>query len=380
MNGSPRLWTLAAVGSGLAHVGLIIVASLLPEPERPTGGAADRDQLYTPGAVIPIEARPQMIAADLPSVEPTWPAESRATSEEPAGESNDGSSAALPAPGSGTAGSDTAPSPSPLPENTMLHGMRRDARSRATIGSGGGSGVIDPGSLMGSREDYRSSVDRPGRGGGAVQGPAAPAKAGPKYAFKRERGKLVYRDPSGHFVAFLRADGRVDFRNKGAKASWTQIGIGDPGGLVAKAAGSDPNARLKAKLLEATFELRLGMAIKFQKKQIDKGLRRLKKDLEKIWTDERRDLAARKRLLFERWDECDEPEDIAGGSSSLPGFAEADASELDTARRDAAGKARQEIEKFVRKHAPKGSPEAYSSSELAELNRGRSSKQKFAPY
>src|SRR5690606_28685987 len=186
--------------------------------------------------------------------------------------------------------------------------------------------TVDPALLQGSRELYEQSVDDVDQA--AVQGPAP---AGPSseqdYSFSKENGKLVYRDPGGRFVATLNPDGRVNVRNKGAKASWTNIGMAGPGDLLSAAAGDDPYARLKAKLLKATFEMRLGMAIDFQKRQLDKRLSRLDGELDKIWADERRDLSARKELLFQRWDECDEPDEFEG-QAELPGFGAVENSEL----------------------------------------------------
>jgi hypothetical protein len=232
--------------------------------------------------------------------------------------------------------------------------------------------------LHGSRELYEDSA-RDAAEVAAIQGPA-PAPSGKQdYAFSKENGKLVYRDPGGRFVATLNPDGRVNFRNKGAKATWTNIGMAGPGDMLSAAAGEDPYARLKAALLKATFEMRLGMAVDFQKRQLDKRLSRLDGELDKIWTDERRELSARKELLFQRWDECDEPDEVSA-AAELPGFGSVESSELDQARQGAATSARKRILKFIREHAPKGSAEAFTVTELADMNRRRASKQKFDPY
>jgi hypothetical protein len=365
------MWTRAAIGSVVFHVGLVVASALLPDGSR-NAGAARRDELFTPGAVIPIEALP-MVARVEPSGRPSFPNLDDAPSKAP----RDQSPSSTPNPSKGAERppdpqqAESEPSQAP---GLSLHGLRDGAKA-ATIGSGV---VVDPSMLGGSRDVYEDSVSNPGVGDGAVQGPVAPARdAG--YAFAREKGKLIYRDPHGRFVATLRSDGRVDFRNKGAKATWTQIGMGGAGDLITQAAGDDPYARLKAKLLDATFDMRLGMAVAFQKKQIDKRLSRLGSELDKIWSDERRDLSARKELLFQRWDECDEPDEVAS-VAELPGFGSIDSSELDEARNDAAINARRLIEKFICEHAPKGSAEAFTAAEIAEMNRRRASKQKFSPY
>ncbi|PRQ04438.1 hypothetical protein [Enhygromyxa salina] len=372
--GSSSFWSWAVVGSAVFHVGLVFAASLLPDGAG-RGGAGVADQLFTPGAVIPLETVPLPYARAEPTDEPSLPAmrpDARAPIDQPRSDN--------PAPGP-RGGSEPPPDPTQTESETRdtpgvsLHGMRDGARP-----STGGGVVVDPALLGGSRAVYEDSVNNPGVGSGAMQGPAAPAGAQVDYAFQHEKGKLVYRDPSGRFVATLRADGRVDFRNKAGKASWTQIGMGGPGDLLAAAAGDDPYARIKHKLLKATFEMRLGMAVKFQKKQLDKRLHRLGGDLDKIWADTGRGLSARKELLFQRWDECDEPEAGATAGADIPGFGKVDSSELDDARQDAALSARRLIEKFIREHAPKGSAEAFTPAELADMNRRRASTQKFQPY
>lgn len=366
-------WTRAVIGSMVFHAGLVVASVLLPDGTRHAGGAA-RDELFTPGAVIPIEALPTMARAE-PIGRPSPP---------PASDDDALAKAPLDRPKSGspspTQGAERPPEPQQAEPSRevpglSLHGLREGARA-ATTGSGV---VVDPSLLSGSREAYEESAVHPGIGGGAVQGPQAPSPD-VGYEFTREKGKLVYHDPHGRFVATLRSDGRVDFRNKGAKASWSQIGMAGPGDLINAAAGEDPYARLKAKLLSATFDMRLGMAVAFQKKQIDKRLARLGGELDKIWTDERRDLGTRKELLFQRWDECDEPEDVASPTVELPGFGTVESSELDEVRQDAASSARRMIEKFIREHAPKGSPEAFTAAELSDMNSRRASKQKFSPY
>lgn len=368
------MWTRAVIGSLVFHVGLVIASMVMPDGWR-HAGAPTRDELFTPGAVIPIEALPMTAHAE-PIGRPSPPP--RIDDDSPAKAPLDQSPSSTPTPRHDGAERPPTPEQAESEPNQApglsLHGLRDGARAATT-----GSVLVDPSLLAGSREAYESSISTPGVGDGAMQGPAAPSR-GADYAFAREKGKLVYRDPHGRFVATLRSDGRVDFRNKGAKASWTQIGLGGPGDLIAAAAGQDPYARIKAKLLEATFEMRLGMAVTFQKQQINKRLSRLGGELDKIWADDRRDLGSRKELLFQRWDECDEPEAVASPTAELPGFGTVETSELDEARQDAAGSARRLIETFIREHAPKGSAEAFTAAEIADMNRRRASKQKFSPY
>lgn len=369
-----RAWSVALVGSGVGHLAFAVVLSMMPNNEVRRGGGARRDQLFTPGAVVPIQTTAVTMMPtprDRPSV-PSDPAAAPFDEPKSPQPSPDGSGSRSDSP---TPTDEAPPSESP----GLLSGAR-DKTTGAMV-TAPGKVVFDPSMLAGSRDAYEDSAPPdPGVGSGEVQGPAPAPKS--DLSFTRSKGKMMYRDPGGRFTATLRSDGRVDFKNKAGKISWTDNAIGDPSALLAKASGQDPYARAKHELLKATFDLRLGMAVAFQKKQLDKRLDRLDGELSKIWADERRDLAARKELLFQRWDECDEPDETSDDESSaeVPGFGVVENSELDEARHDAAVGARKLIEKFIRKNAPTGSAEAFSASELASMNKRRISKQKFEPY
>ena len=379
---SSASWSWAVAGSIVFHVGLVIVSAWLPEGGA-AGGGSKRDPLFTPGAVIPIETTAVALAEPIAAAEPVLP-RVEPDPESPATAPTEAEASEHPQPDSPHPTGEPPPTPTEAeaqPNATApglsLHGLRDGAHAST---AGAGKVVVDPSMLQGSRELYEDSVQNPGVGSGGVQGPAPAPASGNDFTFTKEKGKLVYRDPAGRFVATLNADGRVNFRNKGAKGSWTNIGMAGPGDALMAAAGDDPYARLKHKLLKATFEMRLEMAVDFQKKQLDKRLARLNGELEKIWADERRDLGARKQLLFERWDECDEPDEVASAGAELPGFGAVDDSELDDARHSAAVSARKRILEFIRKHAPKGSAEAFTAAEIAAMNQRRVSKQKFSPY
>jgi len=75
--------------------------------------------------------------------------------------------------------------------------------------------------------------------------------------------------------------------------------------------------------------------------------------LEGLWNDTRRSARERRQLLFELWDEIDEHD-------------------------PACDRARIRILEFIDRRLPPGSPDAYSPSELATLNRGRTIR--FEPY
>jgi hypothetical protein len=161
----------------------------------------------------------------------------------------------------------------------------------------------------------------------------------------REGSKWIYRDPGGSFVATLQPDGGVEFRNDLVDVSVVASpGLGgtgehfvnvkveyDPVGVARLSRGRDPSPRTKAKLLAATFEMRMEIATKYHKQ----------------------------RLL-----------------DQLNGIAD----ELDESRRDYANAARQKIIRFIRSTVPANGPDAYTEAELAALNQRRVSEQRFTPY
>jgi len=129
----------------------------------------------------------------------------------------------------------------------------------------------------------------------------------------------------------------------------------------------------KRRLLNATKDMRLKMAVDFASKNIDKQLKRLHRDLIAIWTSDQPP-HTRRGLLFEAWDDCDERITV-----QLPGFTDRD-SEIDELRTSAGEKARAQILAFIRRHLPADSGDAYTDAELRTLNAKRVSKARFAPY
>jgi hypothetical protein len=148
----------------------------------------------------------------------------------------------------------------------------------------------------------------------------------------------------------------------------------DPVGVARLARGLDPSPRVKAHLLAATFEMRLEIATKYHKQRLIDQLSGLQDEIEAIWNHSGLSLSERKRLLFERWDECEEE------VGEFPGFQTADASALDDSRTAYAKASRQKIIRFIRSVAPPDGVDAFTVAELEELNRRRVSTQAFAPY
>lgn len=194
--------------------------------------------------------------------------------------------------------------------------------------------------------------------------------------FARDRrGNYAYREPAGHFTAKLLPDGRVRFKDHIIKAAPGGLKIPDLYTLVRKGQKRELWSRDKQLLLERTFELRLAIAVAHAEAQIDRRLAALYRDLLDVWGAPDRDARSRRRTLFDRWDDCDERMRVA-----LPGFEDAEVPRIDEVRKGAGTRARESIVAFVRKHLPAGSADAYPADELAELNRGRKSEQRFAPY
>lgn len=211
-------------------------------------------------------------------------------------------------------------------------------------------------------------------GGAHVTGPA-PLDSAPRSlaeaGFVRKRsGKMVYFDRTSGFKATLLPDGRMKFRTTATPSSL-------PGGaeVIRAAQGQELFQAQKKRLLEQTFDLRLAMAVDFARDKIDRRLKGLYRDLLDLWGKSGKSAAERRAMLFERWDECEE-----GISVGLPGFDSGASSELDDVRSAAGQKARETIERFVRRQLPAGSPDAFTAEELRRFNAKRHSQARFAPY
>ena len=284
------------------------------------------------------------------------------------------------------------PRPSAMePEPTPSGSLHEHERGTGLLSSGREARAFDPTLLRGSRSIYdESAASRPEGPQPRPNSHFASPPGDDDYRFEREGNEWIYRVPGGTFVASLQPDGSVDFRNKiikvkvGSMPSVARDGEEfitldvkhDAVAVAQLARGRDPNERVKAKLLAETFEFRLEIATKHAKQRLIDQLGQLEEELEGIWSASGRSLAERKRLLFERWDACEEEQ----VNVALEGFPDADTSALDETRRKLASAARRKILRFIAKVAPVGSPEAFTEAELAAYNQRRVSTQAFAPY
>jgi hypothetical protein len=181
-------------------------------------------------------------------------------------------------------------------------------------------------------------------------------------------GKLGYSDPSGKFNAYISRDGSVRFQD--AKSVQTKVclatvcvGGGSPKqvkrggkeyrttmgvefapllvGFIGRYGRQVGTNRLETAFLERTYDMRLEMSLRWQRRQIIKQLAALRDHLDELWIDPRfDDHSARRRIMRELWDECD------ADVQELPSLADAMPRELLLARKQAAAKARKVIENY----------------------------------
>jgi hypothetical protein len=121
--------------------------------------------------------------------------------------------------------------------------------------------------------------------------------------------------------------------------------------------GIDPYGRNKLALLDRTRDQRAELGERRRRDQLAHASELVQRNIERLWATAR-DLAARKRGLFELWDDCAETgsdELVAGG---------------DAARALVIGAIRARLR----------GADAYTAAELAQLNAIRRSKAVFAPY
>jgi hypothetical protein len=130
--------------------------------------------------------------------------------------------------------------------------------------------------------------------------------------------------------------------------------------LVMRAVGQDPYSARKMALLDRTRDERMAMALTENRARLRAALLRTPANLDRLWRAPGSSLAAKRRLLFTLWDECAE-----AGSDEVVATARA---------------VRATIEAFIRRRLPSGSGDAYGTDEIAELNRRRTSRARFAPY
>ncbi len=123
--------------------------------------------------------------------------------------------------------------------------------------------------------------------------------------------------------------------------------------------GQDPYAAKKLKYLDSTRDERVQIGNRYKAQQLEQSTQLMQKNIDSLWSHTL-DPAARKQGLFELWDDCAEAGDptiVEGGRA-----------------------ARLLVVGVIRARFPAASEQAFTATELAALNRKRSSKATFAPY
>jgi hypothetical protein len=211
-------------------------------------------------------------------------------------------------------------------------------------------------------------------------------------------GSFLYLDPRRRFTARFEPDGRVQFADRWRRPASNnrQRGVccgrppeGFAAGLnpfwgapvqgplewIMRGTGHDPAGAAKAAFLAKTRAFRTRLAVGWHLDLIRRRLEALDGELVALWGDREIPLVVRKRLLFQRWDECTERFDMR-----MTGIPHDAIVRIDEARTDAGMRARAKIETFVRRHAPARSPRAFTRTQLERLNAQRVSVRRFDPY
>jgi hypothetical protein len=214
---------------------------------------------------------------------------------------------------------------------------------------------------------------------------------------RRTDGGFDYTDPGHRFRARILVDGTVLFADRWHRPHSADRQHGKVGGrplgptslainpfVGVKASGplewimrarqQDPAGQAKAEFLDETRDFRTRMLVGDARVRVRERLRALPSELLALWSDGRRPWTEKRRIVFQKWDDC------VDAGPDRPAFAEAAADELATLRAEAAENARRTIEAFVRRHAPAGSQRAFAAAELERLNAKRRSAVRFDPY
>jgi hypothetical protein len=200
----------------------------------------------------------------------------------------------------------------------------------------------------------------------------APAAGPPSSGLLEDAAGGRKKSDQDVFVAKVDRDGSVRMRDKAnlsAELSWNPAkllsGRFDVTDYLMRKTKNDPYASRKLKFLDETRDERVEIGKAWRHQQLQQTAMIMRKNLERAWAAST-DPTARKRALFELWDEIVEPrsrDDLA-----------------DEVLVEAARSARKAVIGFIRAHLPQGSELAYSESELVAFNAKKQSSVKFSPY
>lgn len=199
---------------------------------------------------------------------------------------------------------------------------------------------------------------------------AGPGRGGDSSAWRPSGGGTM-RATKQPFNAEIRRDGTIVFGDRpnvaleGIRLSEQyQIpvlaGRFDVTDAVMSALGEKLYPYRKMKLMDESREMRMGMAAASHKESLKSALKNYDKHLRWVWSQGSMSVWKRKEVLFALWDECAEE-----GSSAVVASAKS---------------IRAMTLAFIRRQLPEDSSDAFTTSELSQLNKRRRSDAAFAPY
>lgn len=180
------------------------------------------------------------------------------------------------------------------------------------------------------------------------------------YRVKRLKdGTLEFRATG--FYAYIRPDGSLRFSDR--RVSWDGRNLGirfDITDAVMRRLGDDPYRYRKLKFERETRRLRASLRADWKHRVEVSYFRQLPGRLLGLWRRTDLSPAQRRKILFQLWEECLEPDATRPGRK--------------------AQRARGMILAFIRKHLPRGSAHAYTVAELAIYLKRRQGRPAFDPY
>lgn len=219
--------------------------------------------------------------------------------------------------------------------------------------------------------------------GAAGADPIADAALGKAHVSVLEDGTIEIYDRYGELRAVI-VDPKARFSETmepitGTK-EWTKANpqLSIPLGGLAEwltKRGQDRRAKAQLESKGLSESQRMMVAIAESAERSEQRLAELDTELAEIWADTSKAAADRRRLIFARWDECEE-----GDPETVTLRIEDASTAADAIRKHAGERARAVIEAFVRKELPMNGPDAYTHEELTALDEGRTSTRHFRPY
>jgi len=254
--------------------------------------------------------------------------------------------------------------------------VSRPGQARIATGTAGVPGRGSTGELPAGKTGHSGLMDmrggeKPGIGTGLsgdfvteFLARSRPLEHGPEPTGElRPSGNGTYESKHGAFTAHVRRDGTVSLHDQpdfklelGPNGQIARMNFDD---WLMRRHGIDPYAATKLHWLDRTRDERVAIGRAYRKDVLSRASEYMQQNLAWMWA-RITDPEARKRALFEMWDDIAETGDDDLVKAGIA--------------------ARTYLVGFVKGHLPPGSPGAFTSEELARLNAHRSSTAVFAPY